>query len=279
MNKHDLNIETRFIDNPIFNHDPPADLKLKDKVLIYFNGINWKIIPIDFLLKYPLVYDIITETDSEGKIVHNIPVTVSFCPLTFVSVVYEGTYTPSEYLLNNCLVIKNKTNELLPIITGMKQSNPETSDKIHVRRWEADIKLFRNALSDYPDAQYLVTSGHTNNNAPIVDNEYINNNEIMYDNITNNIASCFHPKTLVYLIEYKSQQNKNKYTIIVGKDANTKNVSGYDTAKSGLTPYLENIEGNLRDKVGFILPVFWYAWKPFYNDAKIICLDKKMIHD
>jgi len=85
--------------------------------------------------------------------------------------------------------------------------------------------------------------------------------------------NLIHPKTLVYVIAYKSSQtNKFKNTIIVGVDANFQNISGFDVNESKFQKYFENNKEKINEKFGYIFPTCWFATRIFLKDSPIIFL-------
>lgn len=283
MDDPNLDLQKRIIQITNFIAEAPADSELFDPVLIYFNGVKWNIVSIKTVMKYPLIYDIFTETNNDNINSNNIPITVCFCPFTFACAVYEGTYSIANFLYDGSLILRNDEKDTyLSIVTGITGkiiNNKFTPiSNLHGRRWETEIKLLRNAISDYPDCQYLIetsvnsdtTQTETTIIEPLVPYDYIYSDEVYYDYEINN---DFHPKTLVIVIQYVSnQENKHKYSIIVGKDATSTKATGFNTTTSGLTDYIEKTEHELKEKASFIMPMFWFAAKTFHPTARIIIL-------
>lgn len=264
MEKHNLDIKDNVLDEKNYTYSNETNLLLKDKIVAYYNGLNWKIVPLDIFLSYPVIYDKYYNEDSNGK-----RVTIAVCPFTLVTSMFEGEYYPSEYLLNSSLILTNKQNYLLPIVSGF--SNDPNGGINKVKRWEVSIKTLRNAISDYPDCQFLNLT-----ESPIkkvINDDYYYNSNLLFK-VTNMTKDKIHPKTLVYVIQYKSSKTLNdKYSIIVGKDANTLEPSGYNIKDSGLLKYIEKMEFKLREKSAFLLPILWFACGNLFPNAKIIKLN------
>jgi hypothetical protein len=249
--------------NYIFSQEFPK-IKLMDPVVSYYNGINWKIIPLDILLSYPVIHDKYTRVIDENQ--HVIDITLVLCPFTLATCAFEGKFYPTEYVHNSSLVIKNDLNDHVSIISSeIIDGNKERTFK----RFEAEIFLFRNAISDHPDALYLKTIG-----APldtILPGKYYTDNSLIFEP---SYLPKFHPKTLVYLLQYKSSKTGNyKYTVIVGKNASKKEISGYNNHDAGYYKYITESQNKITEKNGFIIPMLWFAWKLFFPNAKVIHLD------
>lgn len=271
MNKHNIDLSNRILENPIFATYPPKNLKLSDPVLVYHDGNYWKIIPLALLSKYVCIYDIITEKNKEKNIVANIPVTIAFCPFTFTCAIYEDTYFPSEFVLNSSLILKNKYEGLLPIITGILDQDNKNS---LVRRWQCDIKLLRNALSDNPDPKFLLSKNDDRNElSPLFSSSYLIDNSLPFKILDENKKiKTYHPKTLVRLVQYISTKNGLSYSIIVGKKSTSETPTGFDTHKSNFDIYFEQMNSKLVDKLGFVMPIFWFACEPFLDNSKVVNL-------
>lgn len=264
MEKHNLNITDRIIDESMYSYTNETNLSLHDKILAYYNGLNWRIVPLNLFLSYPVIYDRYYKEDLEEN-----SVTIAVCPFTLSASMFFGKYYPSEYLINSSLVLEDDKNNLLPIVTGYSL-NPDGESK-KVKRWEVFIKIFRNAISDYPDCQYIKLSINNHYNT-LLDNDYYLNNNILFDNKNNNEYDV-HPKTLIHVIQYKSSKNlEDKYSIILGRDSNPDEPTGYNVKDSGFSKYIEKMESKLGEKSAFIIPMLWFACKNLFVDAKIIKL-------
>lgn len=266
MQKYNKSFSNRILNQSMYKFSSKSNLLLKDKIVAYNNGINWRIVPLDIFLRYPVLHDKYFENDKNI----GIPITIAVCPFTLASCVFEGTYYPSEYLLHSSLVLTDIESNLLPIITG-HSINPN-GDSNKIKRWECKIKIFRNAISDYPDCQFI--NININLEKSILEDDYYYNNIIEFPNKRNFIdESNIHPKTLVHILQYKSSKTlSQKNVIIVGSDANPTIPTGFDVRKSGLLDYIKIMEFKLKEKSSFMIPILWFSYKNFYPNAKIIQL-------
>ena len=124
----------------------------------------------------------------------------------------------------------------------------------------------KNALMLVPDLLILQTNKSV---YPVINKKYYTNK---LDTSDNKIKSSIHPKTLVYIIKYKSlKSNKSKKLILIGKDASKNNVSGYDLYKSGIMDYLDKYKYKIMENSGYIYPILWFT-QINKKDYKIITI-------
>lgn len=263
IHKTKINFKNRIIKKPKFIHN--LDIKLSDTVLVYNDGIKWKIVPIKILLSYPTIYDIYYDKvkSKRGEYIIS-DITVSYCPYTSCGIIYFGKFIPTGDVYNNNLILADKNKIMLQML-GKLYKNKKLVDEI-VRKDEAKIMTLRNAISKYPDCVFL---DYTVNKKPIVTNSYNSNKTIHYP--IKKVLNTYHPKTLVYVIEYKSTQIDvdNKYTIIVSDDATQDKVNSRDININKYHKYFDTIIEKVREKGGILIPGYWYAWYGMV-DAKIV---------
>ena len=253
MELHNYNLEDKIITNDKykFTRNPPAKYELRDKVLCYFDGYDRKIIPLSVALAFPIIYDSFFDNDKLSDL------TIAICPFTLAVAAFSGKFQATKKVENSCLIITNG-EKAFSIINSFDQG---------VRKFQVDIKILRNVFSEYPDCRYMNLLD-TITIKPIVDLDYYTNGRMLFKHIYQN---QLHPKTLVYLILYKSSKDqKTKSTIIVGRDANPNKDSGYDMVKSGIQDYLLTYNEKIIQKFGSVIPVLWFAWKSFFPNSKII---------
>jgi hypothetical protein len=257
-------------------------LKLSDKILIYCLGNQWKIIPLQVALSYPIIYDKFVDDE-------NYDVTIVLCPITLRSIALKGifrlkTYVDTTAQGNNSgnpivqsansgnritMVLEDNDSNLLPIDLGFK------IDKKYVirsnKRVDVKIMTVRTAITSFSsDSLYLKVNADIKLE-PIFDSAYYSNN---IDHMNGTLdEGLIHPKTLVYIIQYRdahSTNAKEKISIILGKDSDKNNVSGYDLKKSNLINYLYKYQSKIINKSGYIMPMLWYTAKEIYPHAKVV---------
>lgn len=261
--KHGLDMKNRFLSENDYSFETDSNIMMKNEILAYHDGIKWKVIPLDLIKKYPVIHDKYYDDVDDTTY----PISISLCPFTLSCSVFYGTYTPSEYIINSSLILTNAQNDLLPIISG--SSTDPNGITSRVKRWECFIKIFRNAITDCPDCVYMKCSDHKFND--ILDPNYYIDTKLAYP--IPKSPDIIHPKTLVYVLQYKSLKTKeNKYTILVGKNATTDYPTGYNTKESGVTDYIDKMDFKLSERSVYMMPILWCAWINFFPYSKIVRL-------
>lgn len=248
-------------DDYTFEQDHDIKIKLSDSVLLYNSGHQWKIIPLIVALSYPIIYDKYNlETTTYD-------ITIAICPISLRTTSFKGTFEFETYYEKTMILKEKSTNDLIPIDSGYK------IDKKYVieynRRSEVKIMTLRSAIIFAPDPKYMVVK--KNKGEPIIGIAYYSNS---LDYNGNELNSLIHPKTLVYIIQYKSfETDEDKVTILLGKDINKSQVTGYDFRKSKVDEYLSKHDSKILNRSGYVLPCLWYIAKSVYPDAKLVYID------
>ena len=259
MEKHNYDLEGKYYDvsDLQFNRNPPDNYNLHDNIISYDDGNDHKILLLSIVLSYPIIYDKYKYIDGKTE-----DITIVVCPFTMASICCYGKYHATENIENGCLVISNGEH------TFSVMSAYEYSQKYNIRIGTVAIEKLRNAFMNHTDHKYLLIE---NNGQTIMNSEYYKNNEVKY--IYTRPPDQFHNKTIVYLLYYVSEKNHvTKIAVIVGRNAKKEKPYGYNTRKSGTKEYIEKYMDKLNLKLGYVMPVLWFAWKSFYPDAKIIYL-------
>lgn len=259
----DYKLEDRIIKDSTFLPTSPESMSLQDKIAVYNDGVGWKVIPLDILMRYVVIHDKHFDRVKNKKgenVVSDISVT--FCPFTFSTVIYFGKYAPTNKVYKGNIVIKDlDKDKLVPQMIGSK----------FVRKKEVRLMTLRNVVSNYPDCTYLDIKNLDMPN--IVKEEYLANKEIIYP--FDNVSDKFHPKTLVYGIEYKSKDVKvedYKYSVVVGSDGSVEEANSFDYVKNGYDVYFDSVIDKIRDKGGVVIPCFWFGWVGMHPDVRVIKL-------
>lgn len=237
-----------------------AKSNLTDIVMCFFNGIDIVVIPINVALSYPTIRCNIYDDSDSGFVAGSILT----CPMSMVCCGFKSIAN----------LIGNDKNKPISVVRCGDQTFPLIESwKFDCKRFQLSVKTLRNAFSDYPDVKYLVVNKSVKHMGCIFSEDYYKNDVILYDYEV--VSKQFHPKTLVWLIQYFSHiDGKCKTTVLVGKDGNNTSSSGYDIKKSGILDYLDNNDDKLVQKMAFITPVLWFSWKYYYShDVKIIYIN------
>lgn len=262
----DNNNKNDILNKLTYNSEPPLNLSLFDTVIAFSDGRDNKIISLDIIRSYPIIHDLYYE---ENKLYD---ITIAYCPFTSSVCGYFGKFEMYDKIYKNSILLKkynnNNPNGFIMHLSGNYYSLNENKiiDKI-IRRIEIKIMSLRNALTLYPDCLFLKINKKLN---PIVNNDYLSNKKLIYpDKNIKNIKNFdkYHPKTLIYGIQYKSN-NEFKYTAIIGKSKSK--INNIDYQKDKFEVYFDKCNEELNNKSAFIIPCYWFAWISFFPDSKII---------
>jgi len=255
-------------DHYTFGDTEIYDLALDDNVVIYNNGNYWCIVPLIIALSHPIIYDTYNyEADSYD-------VSIILCPITLQCSMIRGTFLCEKYIDGRMMMLREKldTDTMVNILGCTDNENDEQSKHVmqENKRVEVKILTLRCAIKYTQDAPYMQL--RIKKTKPIIPLQYYENTlDIAHKKIPH--AHNIHPKTLVYLVKYHSvTKNKDKYTVIVGKDAADYAITGYDIDKSGLNSHLTKYRLKIMDKNGYIVPILWYMVQDMYSDATFIYL-------
>lgn len=257
MDKVIENIRNKELNIGDYHFAVDNNLSLLDNVLLYNSGSQWKIIPLNLALSYPIIYDKYAHEDQTYDI------TIILCPITLRCSIFKGIFEFETYH-NYTMILKEKNLDvIIPISMGMR------IDKQYIihpnRRVEVQISTLKSALMFIPDTIFMISDKKIH---PVIDIEYYSN---LKDIDQNNLEGLIHPKTLVYIIQYKSfKSNEEKVSILLGKDASQNSVSGYDMKKSEIIKYLDKYNQKIINRGGFIIPMLWYTAKESYKLAKVV---------
>ncbi len=273
IHKSNIIFNNRIIKQPKFVYHIPSNIKLSDTIFVYNDGKRWKLIPLSILKRYPIVFDKYYDQikRKKGKFIIS-DMTVTYCPYTGCSVIYYGKYIPTGEVYNNNIILadSDNNNNIMSQMMGIlydRKTKKQTHDI--VRREEAKIMTLRNAISKYPDYVFLKQKEDID---PLVSETYYHNNTILFP-ITHS-SLRFHPKTLVYGIEYKSNdmEYKNKYSVIVSDDASKKKPNSRDLKINKYTEYFDEMIEEIRLRGGVIIPALWFAWYGMFPKARVVKL-------
>ena len=241
-------IKKRILSESDYKFSDYNEYGLSDNIVLYNINDEWKIIPLSLLLTYQIIYSTSIIDDETCSI------SIILCPITLRCVIFKDKYIFEKYSDNTMILKKN--NNIFPIDSGEIEF-----------RLSTNITTLKNALLIAPDAEYMICNKKID---PIINMQYYNNNlDINEKNLS---GLLIHPKTLVYIIQYKSGSHE-KTSIILGRDITKDYVSGYNLKTSGFYDYLEKYRSKIINREGYIMPMLWYLAKDIYNEAKIINSD------
>ncbi len=270
FDKADEALVNRVLSKPKFANRLPVDINLSDPVLVYTDGISWKVIPFKYALVYPVVHDIYFDSNykRKDKYIAN-EITVCICPYTLTSVILFGTYVPNGYVHNGSIVLEMDSEKVVVPFHGTLVSKVTGEYIESIRRSEIKLMSMRNCITRFPDCKFLQS---TIDLEPLVNSDYLDSTKMMYINTPDR---TYHPKTFTFVIEYMSQDpdyDKPKRVAVVGEDADKTKRGSYDTRVNKITEYEEAQSENLREKSAIIIPCYWSAAKEMYPDINVFQL-------
>lgn len=242
---------------------------INDTVVCFFNGMNWNIVSLYDMLAYPLLY---YEYWSDKYKTYYIN-TLVVCPLTMRAMIYKGKIKIID-IIKDRLFLKNTDTDDdffmdLPYTGHVDIEGKEKNIKSHVKRIEIKLLKLRDSFMFIIDPKYIVVN---NKKSTLITEKYYNNR---FTYMGEPIYTTFHPKTIVYMIQYYSfRQKKYKYACIVGNDIDKDNVTGYSYKSSGIWDFLTTHKNELIKKKAYIYPVFWFMIENLYTDVKMIAIEK-----
>ena len=252
-----------------------SNFKLHDRVVAFYDGREWNVISLDFMLRHPIL--IYRHWSDKDQIYYDNSLLV--CPLTLRSMIYKGRISIVDIKYNYELVIKNEdTQDIFPIsnpYTGHKdEGGKEKKIKSQVKRHEVKILEHRDIFAFDSDPQYLTIE--TEEVEPIIDLKYYENRLGVRGEDSNTI---FHPKTLVYVVQYYSETDGGyRHLVLISPNISKEEITGYKYRKSRFWSYSEQNKDKLIEKRAFTYPMLWHTIEKvkLYNyDTKVIIGDIK----
>lgn len=241
--------------------------KTTDKVVCFFNGLDWNIILLEDLLAYPVLYfDFWSKKDN---ITYKNSLVV--CPITLRALIYKGTVKIIDIINDRLLLLNTDTIDEFymdsPYVGHYTDDGKEKKIKSHVKRHEVKILTLRDTFMFLIDPKYIVLKGGLKQRSII--NEQYYTNRMTYDNFGTH--TIFHPKTLIYVVQYYSHSMKQyKYNAIVGRDINKEVITGYSYKFSGTWEFINEHMGEFIKKRAYVYPVFWYMIEKLYPEINMI---------
>jgi len=245
LTKQDYNIKLQI----------PENYNLSDHVVVYSSGNLWRIVLLDIMTSYPLLYD--TYTNNEQSYL----ITLVVCPKSLRAIVFKGTFTIKNYE-DNKMFLTDSNDNILPIDLAVKINKQNIT--LPNRRSEVKIMTLKNAIITVPDATFIVT-----------DKPFVKQNVYYSDMLDFNSSiipeNLIHPKTLIYVIQYKSHKSDDdKYSIVIGKNFSKDAVTGYDFKNDGYISYFTEFQNKIINREGYVFSCLWYIAKADYKNSRII---------
>lgn len=252
---------TKIIDN----------FSISDKIVCFFNGIDWNIIKLDDILAYPILYfDFWSE--KHNTTFHN---SLLVCPITMRSMIYKGKIQIIDIISDRLRLLNIDTSDEFPMdspYTGhYDDSGKEKAIKSHVKRHEVKLLTLRDVYMFVLDPKYLVVKKEFIHRPVIYDHYYVN--RLTHQGYP--IYTTFHPKTIVYMVQYFSKSmDMYRYTVIVGQDIHKENITGYSFRSSGVWEFIYRHIEEFSKKRAYIYPIFWFMVERMYPSVDMIYVEK-----
>lgn len=251
----------------VITSDTYKHFKITDNVVCFFNGRDWNIVLLEDMLSYSVLYfDFWSQKDN---IVYKNSLVV--CPITLRSMIYKGRIRILDvvndrlYLLNTCT--KDEFFMDAPYTGHYDGEGKEKKIKSHVKRHEVKLLILRDTFMYLIDPKYIVLKNGLKHRSVIYERYYTD--RLTYNG--NRIYTTFHPKTIVYVVQYYSHSMKQyRYTAIVGRDINKEYVTGFSYKFSGTWNFINKHINEFVKKKAYVYPVFWFMIEKLYPDINII---------
>ena len=256
INKDDYNV---------FSTNVEKYFNLRDNVICFYNGLNWNAILLEDMLAYPILYFEFWHEKSQTTYINSLVV----CPITMRMMLYKGIIEIID-IVKDRLYLKNLDTDDeffmdLPYTGHYDEKGNVKKIKSQTKRHEVRLLTLRDLFLVISDPKYIVLK---NKEKKIIKDDYYTN-RYTYDNLP--IYTMFHPKTIVYMIQYYSKaNNKYKYIVLIGKNISKTEVTGYNTKASGIFDYIKSNYDKLTNKRAYIYPIFWFMVDKIYNDVNVL---------
>lgn len=236
------------------SNELPHDVSLNNKYVVYIVSGKRRIIRLSDMLKGIVLYDTVYKAED------TMAVSVVVNPITLMACTYHGKVTVEDIDADthNFILSKNKIK--------FQMGQDPINDKMKKNVYGCKIMRLRDVYMFDPDPLYVtVTKSYSN----IFQSEYLTSKR---DIFKKKINDSFHPKTLVYVVRYLSKSNKNKQTILLGKQSNSREPTGMNYKDGKYGDYLAIYSGKLYEKRSLVIPMFLYYANRLYPDAKLLSL-------
>lgn len=241
------------------------NFKLRERVVAFFDGRDWNVISLDFMLRHPIF--LYKHWSDKDQIYYDNSLLV--CPMTLRAMIYKGKIKIEDIINNYELIIRNEdTDDIFPM------SNPYTGHydvtgiekkiKSHVKRIEVKILEHRDMFAFDADPRYITLESK----AEYINSQYINskyNTESDYlENrlgvMGDELTTIFHPKSLVYVVQYYSETDKSyRHLILISPNMSKDKIVGYRYKFEKFWSYVEQNKEKLIEKRAFTYPMLWFT--------------------
>jgi len=233
-----------------------SNFKIHDRVVAFFDGREWNVIGLDFMLSHPIL--IYRHWSDKDQVYYDN--TLMVCPFTLRTMIYKGRIRIDDIRFGYELVLKNEdTEDIFPIsnpYTGhYDESGQEKKIKSQVKRHEVKILEHRDIFAFDSDPKYVTIE--VDETDMILDQKYYNNKEGAYEE---HLSTVFHPKSLVYVVQhYSKTDNAYRHLVLIPTRISRDVVTGYRYKMSRFWAYSEENKDKLIEKRAFTYPMLWHT--------------------
>ena len=247
--------------------DTYKHFKITDKVVCFFNGRDWNIVLLDDMLAYPVLYFDFWSKKDDTTYKNSLVV----CPITLRAMIYKGRIQIQDIVNDRLYLLNTDTKDEFfmdsPYTGHYDDEGREKKIKSHVKRHEVKILLLRDTFMFLIDPKYIVVREELKQR-PIIYERYYTN-RLTYDD--KGIYTTFHPKTIVYVVQYYSKSmQRYRYTAIVGRDINKETITGYSYKFSGTWEFINKHMDEFVKKRAYVYPVFWFMIEKLYPEINMV---------
>jgi hypothetical protein len=196
---------------------------LRNKVVAFFNGREWCVILLDFMLEHPIfIYKHWSEKD---QVYYDNSLFV--CPITLRSMIYKGKVKVIDIKGYEIILLNEDTGDSFPVsnpYTGhFDKEGKEKKIKSQVKRHEVKILEHRDIFAFESDPKYIIIHNKNKTNKIETQLDYYTNKVGFYGET---IFTSFHPKTLIYVVQYYSKTDKTyRHLLLIGSTIDENTVS------------------------------------------------------
>lgn len=209
------------------------NIKLNDKILVYFNGKKWRAISLENISNALFLHDKF----------ENVKISIIFCPKTSIALMVDKYCSFHHY--EDDLMYYTDNYNVYSIIDPPEYSAINRS---------VFICTLMSALLYFCDIEFVILPERNKPNLEIK------------TKVSNSKNLILHPNTLVYVLKIN-----NKKIILLGKDSTKTSITGYDLKKSNVIDFLANHNVCPGNTI-YVFPIFyWQAVKFFPKEIYKKC--------
>ena len=260
---HTIDNENSIIYDPEFIPIPPECIDYNDLVIVYNDGIDWKLIPIKVLNMYPIIYDYYYEKihlnrSSQNTKEKKIFISITYCPFSRTLRILKGKFRLSgEIYKNNIILVDDDENKIIQL-SGKYVNTSKT-----LFTYEVNMIEFSKSLKSYQDIMYLSTM---KNREAYVSKNYLNDDHPQFPlNATSKLKNL----KLAYGIDYISKKmttsgnNEHKTILLIPP-----NEIDFELVQN----YIDKNYTKIVERRAIIIPTSIATWMSHFPNTHVIFL-------